>query len=195
MASSPRWQEADFPEARFENDLRSNYNRAGLSWYTIDPSLINGSALQDGQVDAEIRQAHRMRQILLRELYEKGDYSNSATAGMPTNLPTLDMTFRPSERGPYNYEPFEGSENSAGLEEDGTLRDPKGRWAGIQRALTTTDFEAATIEYIQFWLMDPFNEDSEKESGGKLLINYKNSLLYTSTSQRDKRGSSMKSYA
>ena len=112
-----------------------------------------------------------MRQILLRELYEKGDYSNSATAGMPTNLPTLDMTFRPSERGPYNYEPFEGSENSAGLEEDGTLRNPKERWAGVQRALTTTDFEAANIEYIQFWLMDPFNEDSENESGGKLLIN------------------------
>ena len=175
MASTPRWQTGgDFEEAKFENDLRSNYNRAGLSWYTIDPSLINGSALQDGQVDAEIRQDHRMRQILLRELYEKGDYSNSATAGMPTNLPTLDMTFRPSERGPYNYEPFEGSENSAGLEEDGTLRDPKGRWAGIQRALTTTDFEAANIEYIQFWLMDPFNEDSENESGGKLLINLGN---------------------
>ena len=102
-----------------ENDLASNYNRAGLSWYTIDPSLINGSALQDGQVDAETRQDHRMRQILARELYEKGDYSNSATAGMPTNLPTLDLTFRPTERGPYNYEPFDGSDVSSGLEPDG----------------------------------------------------------------------------
>ena len=71
-----------------------------------------------------------MRQILLRELYEKGDYSNSATAGMPTNLPTLDLTYRPTERGPYNYEPFDGSDYSSGLEEDGTLRDPESRWAG-----------------------------------------------------------------
>ncbi|MGB2228001.1 MAG: cell surface protein SprA, partial [Flavobacteriales bacterium] len=151
-----------------------NYNRAGLSWYTIDPSLINGSSLQDGQVDPEVRQDHRMRQILLRELYEKGDYSNSATAGMPTNLPTLDLTYRPTERGPYNYEPFDGSDYSSGLEEDGTLRDPESRWAGVQRALMTTDFEAANIEYIQFWVMDPFNEDSENETGGKLYVNLGN---------------------
>ena len=174
LASTPRWQNDKFPEAYLEDNLASNYNRAGLSWYTIDPSLMNGSALQDGQVDAEIRQDHRMRQILLRELYEKGDYSNSATAGMPTNLPTLDMTYRPTERGPYNYELFEGSDFSFGLEADGTLKNPEQRWAGIQRALTTTDFEAANIEYIQFWVMDPFNEDSENESGGKLYINLGN---------------------
>ncbi|HBS20327.1 MAG TPA: cell surface protein SprA, partial [Flavobacteriales bacterium] len=174
LASTPRWQNDKFPEAYLEDNLASNYNRAGLSWYTIDPSLMNGSALQDGQVDAEIRQDHRMRQILLRELYEKGDYSNSATAGMPTNLPTLDMTYRPTERGPYNYEPYEGSDHSPGLEPDGTLKNPDQRWAGIQRALTTTDFEAANIEYIQFWVMDPFNDDSENESGGKLYINLGN---------------------
>ena len=174
LASTPRWQDTRFPEARLENDLTSNYNRAGLSWYTIDPSLINGSSLQDGQVDPEVRQDHRMRQILLRELYEKGDYSNSATAGMPTNLPTLDLTYRPTERGPYNYEPFDGSDYSSGLEEDGTLRDPESRWAGVQRALMTTDFEAANIEYIQFWVMDPFNEDSENETGGKLYVNLGN---------------------
>ena len=174
LASTPRWQNDKFPEAYLEDNLASNYNRAGLSWYTIDPSLMNGSALQDGQVDAEVRQDHRMRQILLRELYEKGDYSNSATAGMPTNLPTLDLTYRPSERGPYNYEPFDGSDHSSGLEVDGSLKNPEERWAGIQRALTTTDFEAANIEYIQFWVMDPFNEDSENESGGKLYINLGN---------------------
>ena len=176
MASTPRGDESFklFPEADLQDDFRSNYNRAGLSWYTIDPSLMNGSALEDGQVDSEIRQDHRMRQILLRELYEKGDYSNSATAGMPTNLPTLDLTLRPTERGPYNYERFGGSEYSSGLEPDGTLRDPESRWAGIQRALTTTDFEAANIEYIQFWVMDPFNEDSENLTGGKLYINLGN---------------------
>ncbi|MEC8663269.1 MAG: cell surface protein SprA [Bacteroidota bacterium] len=174
LASTPRWQNDRFPEGALENDLASNYNRAGLSWYTIDPSLINGSALQDGQVDAETRQDHRMRQILLRELYEKGDYSNSATAGMPTNLPTLDLTFRPTERGPYNYEPFEGSDVSPGLEPDGALKNPDERWAGIQRALTTTDFEAANIEYIQFWVMDPFNDDSENETGGRLYVNLGN---------------------
>ena len=41
---------------------------------------------------------------------------------MPTNLPTFDLTFRPTERGPYNYEPFEGSDHSPGLEVDGALK-------------------------------------------------------------------------
>ena len=44
---------------------------------------------------------------------------------------------------------------------DGTPLDPEARWGGIQRALTTTDFEASNIEFIQFWLMDPFNEEFE----------------------------------
>jgi cell surface protein SprA len=60
------------------------------------------------------------------------------------------------------------------LAPDGTLLDPASRWAGIQRALTTTDFEAANIEYLQFWLMDPFNEDSENLSGGDLYFNLGN---------------------
>ena len=40
--------------------------------------------------------------------------------------------------------------------------------------LTTTDFEAANIEYIQFWVMDPFNDDSENETGGRLYVNLGN---------------------
>ena len=67
LGVDPPMQNDKFPEAYLEDNLASNYNRAGLSWYTIDPSLMNGSALQDGQVDAEVRQDHRMRQILLRD--------------------------------------------------------------------------------------------------------------------------------
>ena len=37
--------------------------------------------------------------------------------------------------------------------------------------LTTNDFEAANIEFIQFWIMDPFNEDSENSSGGEFYFN------------------------
>ncbi len=28
------------------------------------------------------------------------------------------------------------------------------------RSLTTTDFEASNIEEVEFWVMDPYNEDS-----------------------------------
>ena len=63
---------------------------------------------------------------------------------------------------------------SAGLTVEGALADPSSRWGGIQRALTTTDFEMANIEYLQFWLMDPFNEDSENLTGGDFYINLGN---------------------
>ena len=178
MASTPGGGNPEFPEGDSpDNDLEFNANRAGLSWYTIEPTLINGSSQTDGQIDAETRQDHRMRQILLQELYERGDYSNSATTGLPTNLPTLDLTYRPTERGPYNYG------DSSQFAEDGSLLNPEDRWAGIQRALTTTDFEAANIEYIQFWMMDPFNDDamddesidaSLLDNGGYLYINLGN---------------------
>ena len=55
------------------------------------------------------------------------------------------------------------------------------------RTLTTNDFEAANIEFIQFWMMDPFNnttsnslgepasnEDSPNSTGGNLYFNLGN---------------------
>ena len=45
------------------------------------------------------------------------------------------------------------------------------------RGLTTNDFEQTNIEFIQFWMLDPFNEDAEKvnpttqHSGGDLYFN------------------------
>jgi cell surface protein SprA len=49
------------------------------------------------------------------------------------------------------------------------------------RTLTTNDFEAANIEFIQFWVMDPFSEGSNEEpsqmrnsSGGTFYFNLGN---------------------
>jgi cell surface protein SprA len=52
----------------------------------------------------------------------------------------------------------------------GLLANPADRWGGIMRSLYTTDFEAANIEYVEFWLMDPFVEDEQNE-GGDFYIN------------------------
>ena len=67
--------------------------------------------------------------------------------------------------------PAEGIGPIPGLNPDGTLQAPEERWGGIQRALLTTDFELSNVEYIQFWVMDPFNEDSQNDTGGELYLN------------------------
>ena len=171
LASTPKLQPNLFPEGNLEDSLIYNYNRAALSWYTVDPQFFRGSGLQDGQVSAEIKSDHRTREVLEGEVFP----NRELPTGTPPNIPTLDLTFRPEERGQYNYEVPEGAGGiSAGLTVEGALADPSSRWGGIQRALTTTDFEMANIEYLQFWLMDPFNEDSENLTGGDFYINLGN---------------------
>ncbi len=171
LASTPRLQNNLFPEGQLEDSLVSNYNRAQLSWYTIDPQFFRGSGLQDGQVSAEVKSDHRSREVLEGEVFP----NRELPTGTPPNTPTLDLTFRPDVRGPYNYDLPQGANGlSAGLAADGSLNEPESRWGGIQRALTTTDFELANIEYVQFWLMDPFNEDSDNNTGGDLYFNLGN---------------------
>jgi len=68
------------------------------------------------------------------------------------------MGFWPNERGQYNYD-VKPTSLSAGIDANGLLLKPETRWGGIMRRLETNDFQSANIEYIQFWLMDPFNED------------------------------------
>ena len=39
------------------------------------------------------------------------------------------------------------------------------------RKMESTDFEATNIEYIEFWLMDPFADEAFANNPGKLYIN------------------------
>ena len=50
---------------------------------------------------------------------------------------------------------------------------PNQGWAGITRQITSTDFEQANVEYIEFWLQDPFL-DNTSNPGGTLKINLGN---------------------
>ncbi|MEY3399117.1 MAG: cell surface protein SprA, partial [Bacteroidota bacterium] len=173
MASTPKLQTNAgglFPEAAFEDSLIYGYNRARLSWYVIDPLFFRSTSITPDNITPDIQQDHRMREVLEGEVFP----NRQLPPGTPPNIATLDLTYYPEERGPYNYERPEGTEQSAGLNADGTLADPESRWGGIQRALTTTDFEASNIEFIQFWLMDPFHDDSDNLNGGELYFNLGN---------------------
>ncbi len=154
-----------FPESNNYSNLSSGFNRAKLAWYQIDPLFFrSGSPVSDEQKSS----------LKVYRVQEQDIFPNKETAnGLPTEISTLDLAFYPKERGSYNYETTE-SDYSSGIDENGNLLDPETRWGGVMRELTTNDFEAQNVEYIMFWLMDPFVEDSKENPGGQLYFHLGN---------------------
>lgn len=167
LASVPQNQNELFPEA-LQDGVVSGFNRAKLSWYVIDNTVFyarNTTLRPEGITDDSLSN-HFVRQVLQTEVFPNRDID----ATQPTNIAVLDVAYYPKERGPYNYD-VEPSAVSAGLNADGTLNEPASRWAGMMRAVETSDFEAANVEYIEFWMMDPFAEGSPNDgSGGELYF-------------------------
>jgi cell surface protein SprA len=170
IASVPQGQDQIFPEARFNNNPISGYNRAKLAWFVIDPIFLrNGSSTPEHIKDnPDTQSSHFVREIYENEIYP---YRESTT-GIPTNITVLNLAYFPDEKGPYNFDTEQGP-YSEGMNSEGKLNDPGSRWGGIMREVLTSDFETANIQYIKFWLMDPFVDDPDHE-GGDLYINLGN---------------------
>ncbi|WP_235934445.1 T9SS outer membrane translocon Sov/SprA [Sunxiuqinia indica] len=170
LASTPQNQENLFPEGNLNGDLAYGYNRAKLAWYIIDPLFLRNTS----QTPAHIKNSAQQHNHFMREVFQQEIFPDKETAtGQPTNISVLDLAYYPSERGPYNFD-TNPSTYSAGLNSDGKLNDPESRWAGIMRKIETSNFEAANIEYIEFWMMDPFVYDKENGNpvdGGSLYFN------------------------
>ena len=147
-----------------KTSVQSGYNRALLSWYNIDPLFTRqSSSLTPGHIRSDLEQLsnHYVREVYVRELYPNRDQGNYN--GATNTLPILNLAYYPSERGPYNLNP--------NLNSDGSLPDPRNHWGGMMRKLDTNDFETANIEYIEFWMMDPFAyTGSDRSYGGELYI-------------------------
>jgi cell surface protein SprA len=172
LASTPQKQAGLFPEANLINDLRYGYNRALLSWYTIDPLFFRNNSLTPGHIKGSPLQSnHYMREVLETEIFP----NRVPPQGQVMNMPVLDLSFYPREKGPYNYD-VEPSPYSAGVDAQGYLNNPASRWGGIMRKIDQNDFETANIEYIQFWIMDPFHHDNGIDEPGQ--INHQGGELY-----------------
>ena len=164
-----------FPEGNNVNELDNGYRRALIAWYVIDPLFFRNNSLTPTHIanNSQMRSDNRMREVLEREVFP----FRQLPSGTPNNIPVLDITYYPRDRGPYNYETSDLRVNP-----DGTFADPERNWAGITRRITTTDFESSNIESIQFWVMDPFqtgtfgatNDDSQNTTGGELYIDLGN---------------------
>jgi cell surface protein SprA len=168
LASTPQKQSL-FPEAGTNDSLAYGYNRAKLAWYIIDPLFNRNTANTPDHLKNDLDQQSNH---YVREVYEKEIFPDKETpVGYPTNIPVMDLAFYPSERGPYNFD-SKPSTNSRGVDQNGRLLDPESRWGGIMRKIETTDFEAANIESIEFWVMDPFIYDTlNSHNGGDLYFN------------------------
>ncbi len=137
------------------DNLAYNYNRAKLAWYTIDP-VFYSSQRPEGINDEDLSSPFT-RRVFRDEIFPNQDIIQGQTQA----LFTLDMAYYPGTRGPYNYNPELAGGN--------TLPNPESRFGAIMRQLSTTDFERSNVEYIQFWLMDPFIYDENATNNGGVL--------------------------
>ncbi|MCF6295236.1 MAG: cell surface protein SprA [Flavobacteriaceae bacterium] len=144
-----------------DNGIQNGYDRALLNWYTVDP-IFYSSQRPSGMSDNDVSDLYT-RRVFIDEIFPQIDI----VQGQTTIIPTLDLAYYPTERGPYNFQ-------TTGIDiPTGTLTNPTNSWAGITRQLTSTDFEQANVEYIEFWLQDPFL-DNLSNPGGKLTFNLGN---------------------
>ena len=176
LASIPQYQEDIFENSSANNDLILGYKRAKLAWYTIDPLFFRNTSITPPNVNKILNLAngnsipqqsyHYSREVLETEVFPNKDPNLGSQI---TNLSVLDLAYYPDERGPYNY-------TINGIDNQGKLIDPSSSWAGIMRKLETNDFEAANIEFVEFWMMDPFNDEDGliNHSGGDMYIHLGN---------------------
>ena len=165
IKSPSQWMLASLPTgmpySNLTNDIRTGYDRARISWYTIDPLFTRrSSSLTPAHIKSDIEQLsnHYVREVYERELYP----NKESTYGESSTLSLFNVTYYPNERGPYNLD--------TDVDYDGRLNNPEKRWGGITRQLTTTDFESANIQYLEFWMLDPFIYD-QTGMGGELYFN------------------------
>ncbi|WP_281226879.1 cell surface protein SprA [Flavobacterium aquiphilum] len=149
-----------------ENNTTSTYNfngnldgldygfkRAKLSWYSIDPVFYTSKPSGISNDDLSL---NTTRRVYSEELYPLTDI----VQGQSLVVSTLDLSYYPKERGPYN--------NSSNVSNN-----PKENFGGIVRSLSSTNFEQSNVEYIQFWVMDPYvgTGSIPKSNTGKVYFN------------------------
>ena len=137
------------------DNLLNGFGRAKMAWYTIDPIFYTNqrpAAISDNDIST-----NPTRRVFIDEVFPQVDIAQ----GQTTVQGTLDIVYYPNRKGPYNNNPnFEA-------------QPPTEKWAGIMRSLSSTNFEQANVEFVQFWVLDPY-VDGEATSPGELVLNLGN---------------------
>ncbi len=167
LASTPYDPSGDalFPEASLSNDIRYGKNRALLNWYYIDRMFTaRNSSMCPGYIknDPAMLNNPYVREVTSREIFP----GRERPYGESNTIQTLNLSFYPTERGPYNLD-------ATDIDDQGNLLYPEHRWGGIMRKMDNTNFDASNIEYVQFWMLSPFlDPDNDNLEGGDLYLNF-----------------------
>ena len=153
-----------FPESSLINNAEYNNNRALLSWYTVDRLFSQGnSAYAPDYIknDMDALSYPYAREVANTEVFPLKEINYDGASV----IYTLNLSFYPRERGPYNLD-------AKNIDQDGNLLYPERRWGGIMRKIDDTNFEQADINCIEFWLLDPFMDpELDNRDGGYLYFN------------------------
>lgn len=133
------------PSMKRTNDIRAGYKRAKMAWYSIDNLFYrDGGRFKPDYITDQDLKNHYIRPVSPQEVFPY----RQLTQGVFFES-ILDIAYYPSERGPYNYNPQ--------LDANGFLTQPETNWAAITTPVKTeVDFDKANIEYVEFWMLDPF---------------------------------------
>ena len=134
------------------NDIKNGYGRGLASWYNIDPRFYGVGGKTPSGINADALSNHASRRVQTSELYNNRDF----VAGEQTFTNTFDITYYPKERGPYNLNPINETTSQ--------------RWAGLMRPISVSNFANSNIEYVEFWMMDPYADGKTFGTAPKLLL-------------------------
>lgn len=156
------WSLASKPEQNYKDPIYANsglndntengYGRGLLSWYNIDPRFWGVGGKAPNGITAQSLSNHASRRVHMSEIMTRRDF----VAGEQTFTNTFDITFYPNERGPYNVNPNPEPTSK--------------RWGGLMRSLNVTNFVQSNIEYVEFWMMDPYADGNAIGTAPKLKL-------------------------
>ena len=163
------------------NDALSyNYKRARLAWYSIDNIFYfntgsNTNQKPPGVSDDLIELNHYVRKIEFDEVF----IGKQATQGN-INERSFDLAYYPAERGPYNYNHSELEERGDSILYFKNNVNLKDNFGAITKSITqNVDFDNINIQYIEFWMMDPFIAGANGVIPGRPINNnYSGGELY-----------------
>ena len=155
--------------------LSYNDYRARMAWYNIDQVFYRSSG---GVKPANITEEYVNNNDFVRPVGPQEVFQNRDLQAVNLNEFTMDLAYYPQERGQYNF--------STDLNPDGTLRNPRNNWGGMMRGLTTNnDFDAANIEFVEFWMMSPFKDNP---TAGEIETRMPDGTLKQFTDNSKRRG-------